>query len=175
MKPYRGPSATLGSTAAARVRLTVWCKDCRHQVEPDPAEMAVPYGAGTTGTHWPLTNPLEGHGLKRTISALWIAGIRLWKALYDAFVTPFTLVSAAFGACAGGALPGPAHLRGRSYPQQRERDPPCRGKSGIVTYMMAPFHLKAKVNPHFYIRLYLRQIVESVIIAPARRFWRGGR
>jgi hypothetical protein len=91
-----------------------------------------------------------------------------------------TLVSAAFGACAGGALPGPAHLRGRSYPQQRERDPPCRGKSGIVTFMMAkcydaaPFHLKAKVNPHFYIRLYFRQIVESVIIAPAPRFWREG-
>jgi hypothetical protein len=31
---------TLGNAAAARVRLIVWCKDCQHQVEPDPAEMA---------------------------------------------------------------------------------------------------------------------------------------
>ena len=33
-------------------------------------------------------------GLKRTISALWIAriaGISLWKGQYDAFVAPFTL------------------------------------------------------------------------------------
>jgi hypothetical protein len=39
---------TLGSAAAARVRLIVWCKDCRHQVEPDPAAMAERYGAATT-------------------------------------------------------------------------------------------------------------------------------
>jgi hypothetical protein len=25
--------------------LIVWCKDCRHQIEPDPAEMAQRYGA----------------------------------------------------------------------------------------------------------------------------------
>jgi hypothetical protein len=31
---------TLGNAAAAKVRLIVWCKDCRHRVEPDPAEMA---------------------------------------------------------------------------------------------------------------------------------------
>jgi hypothetical protein len=30
------------------VRLIVWCLDCRHQVEPDPAEMAARYGAATT-------------------------------------------------------------------------------------------------------------------------------
>lgn len=48
MKPYRGPPATLGSTAAAHLRLIVWCEDCRHQVEPDPAEMAERYGAETT-------------------------------------------------------------------------------------------------------------------------------
>ena len=40
MKPYRGPPMTLGSAAAARVRLIVWCKDCGHRVEPDAAEMA---------------------------------------------------------------------------------------------------------------------------------------
>jgi hypothetical protein len=34
---------TLGN-AAAQVRLIVWCLDCRHQVEPDPAEMAERYG-----------------------------------------------------------------------------------------------------------------------------------
>jgi hypothetical protein len=28
---------TLGSAAAAGVRLILWCWDCRHQVEPDPA------------------------------------------------------------------------------------------------------------------------------------------
>ena len=27
---------TLGGAAAAQVRLIVWCKDCQHQVEPDP-------------------------------------------------------------------------------------------------------------------------------------------
>jgi len=31
---------TLGNAAAAHVRLIVWCLDCLHQVEPDPAEMA---------------------------------------------------------------------------------------------------------------------------------------
>ena len=35
---------TLGG-ATAQVRLTVWCKECQHQIEPDPAEMAARYGA----------------------------------------------------------------------------------------------------------------------------------
>src|SRR5215469_3445582 len=48
VKPYRGPPATLGSTAPAGLTLVVWCNDCRHQVEPDPAEMAERYGAETT-------------------------------------------------------------------------------------------------------------------------------
>jgi hypothetical protein len=43
---------TLGNAVAARVRLIVWCKDCRHQVEPDPAEMAQQYGAETTAPDW---------------------------------------------------------------------------------------------------------------------------
>jgi hypothetical protein len=38
---------TLGVTAAAGVRLIVWCKECQHQVEPDPAEMATLYGLWT--------------------------------------------------------------------------------------------------------------------------------
>jgi hypothetical protein len=43
---------TLGSAATARVRLIVWCKSCRQQVEPDPAEMAARYGAETTVPDW---------------------------------------------------------------------------------------------------------------------------
>jgi hypothetical protein len=45
MSPYDGPPMTLGNAAAARVRLIVWCLDCRHQVEPNPAAMAERYGA----------------------------------------------------------------------------------------------------------------------------------
>jgi len=52
MKSEPGPPMTLGNAAAARVRLIVWCKDCRHQVEPDPAEMAQRYGAATQVPDW---------------------------------------------------------------------------------------------------------------------------
>ena len=52
MNSYSGPPATLGSTAAAQMRLIVWCKDCRHQAEPDPAAMAARYGAGLTVPEW---------------------------------------------------------------------------------------------------------------------------
>jgi len=38
---------TLGNAAAARVRLIVWCKETRHQVEPDLAKMAARYDTGT--------------------------------------------------------------------------------------------------------------------------------
>ena len=38
---YSGPAMTLGNAAAPRVRLIVWCLDCRHQVEPDPSEMTL--------------------------------------------------------------------------------------------------------------------------------------
>jgi hypothetical protein len=43
---------TLGNASAARVRLIVLCKPCQHQVEPDPAEMAARYGAGTSVLDW---------------------------------------------------------------------------------------------------------------------------
>ena len=43
---------TLGNAAAAQVRLIVWCKGCRHQVAPDPAEMAQRYGAETPVPDW---------------------------------------------------------------------------------------------------------------------------
>ena len=52
MKPYTGPSATLGSSAAAQVRLIVWCRDCRHKVEPDPAEQVARYGADLPVRDW---------------------------------------------------------------------------------------------------------------------------
>jgi hypothetical protein len=48
MKSPSGPPMTLGAAAAAQVRLIVWCRDCQHQVEPDPAEMAARYGADTS-------------------------------------------------------------------------------------------------------------------------------
>ena len=52
MSRYHGPPMTLGNAAAARVRLIVWCLDCRHQVEPDPAEMAERYGAEMSVLDW---------------------------------------------------------------------------------------------------------------------------
>jgi hypothetical protein len=41
-------------------RLIVWCRDCRHQVEPDPAEMAERYGAEMTVPEWHKTRPAVG-------------------------------------------------------------------------------------------------------------------
>ena len=52
VKSEPGPPMTLGNAAAARVRLIVWCKECSHQVEPDPAEMAQRYGAETPVLDW---------------------------------------------------------------------------------------------------------------------------
>jgi len=52
LKSEPGQPATLGSSAAAGVRLIVWCRDCRHQVEPDPAEQAQRYGAEMTVPDW---------------------------------------------------------------------------------------------------------------------------
>jgi ribosomal protein L40E len=43
---------TLGGAAAAGVRLIVWCRQCRHRVEPDSAEMAARYGAETSVLEW---------------------------------------------------------------------------------------------------------------------------
>ena len=52
MKSEQGPPGTLGSSAAADVRLIVWCRDCRHQVQLDPAEQAQRYGAEMTVPDW---------------------------------------------------------------------------------------------------------------------------
>jgi Zn finger protein HypA/HybF involved in hydrogenase expression len=43
---------TLGNAAAATVRFIVWCLDCRHRVEPDPAEMASATGAEMSVPDW---------------------------------------------------------------------------------------------------------------------------
>ena len=52
MKPYSGPLTTLGGAAAAKVRLIVWCRECRHKVEPDPAEHAARFGAELSVIDW---------------------------------------------------------------------------------------------------------------------------
>jgi hypothetical protein len=52
MNAYRGPPMTLGNAATAKVRFIVWCLDCQHQVEPDPAEIAARYGADTPVLDW---------------------------------------------------------------------------------------------------------------------------
>jgi hypothetical protein len=52
VKSTSGQPATLGTTAAAQLRLIVWCKSCHHQIEPDPAEMTARYGADTSVLDW---------------------------------------------------------------------------------------------------------------------------
>ena len=52
MKSEPGPPMTLGAAASAGVRLIVWCKECQHQVEPDPAEQARRHGAETALLEW---------------------------------------------------------------------------------------------------------------------------
>ena len=76
---------TLGDAAGAQVRLIVWCKACQHQVEPDPAEMATRYGAGTSVLVWRgrLTQERgwSDHSLVRnTIAKSETTAVRLQKA-----------------------------------------------------------------------------------------------
>jgi hypothetical protein len=52
LKSTPGPPMTLGAAAAAGVRVIVWCKECRHQIELDPTEMATRYGAETSVLDW---------------------------------------------------------------------------------------------------------------------------
>jgi DNA-directed RNA polymerase subunit RPC12/RpoP len=52
LKSEPGRPATLGSSAAAGVRLIIWCKYCGHQVEPDPAEIVERYGAEMPVPEW---------------------------------------------------------------------------------------------------------------------------
>ena len=54
MKLYRGPLPSLVSSAARQERFIVWCKDCRRQVDDDPADQVDRYAAkrrfGTLGS-----------------------------------------------------------------------------------------------------------------------------
>ena len=43
---------TLGNAATAKVRMIIWCRDCQHQVEPDPAEHTARYGADLAVIDW---------------------------------------------------------------------------------------------------------------------------
>ena len=52
MKPYTGPPATLGSIAATWRRLDVWCHDCIHFLNLDPAEQVARYGANLPVRDW---------------------------------------------------------------------------------------------------------------------------
>lgn len=65
MNAYDGPPMTLGNAAAARVRFIVWCLDCSHQVEPDPAEIAERYGAEMTVPDWHKRLVCGGCGSRR--------------------------------------------------------------------------------------------------------------
>jgi ribosomal protein S27E len=47
-----GKPATLGSTARAHLILRVWCKDCRHEVDLDPAAQAERHGAELPVPDW---------------------------------------------------------------------------------------------------------------------------
>src|SRR5689334_2484676 len=59
MRP--GPTMTLGSAAAAAgVRLIVRWKECQHQVEPDPAEMAARQCRRSIGACVPAVTAVEG-------------------------------------------------------------------------------------------------------------------
>src|SRR5580704_15822462 len=51
MNPSPAPM-TLGSAAAAHLRLIIWCQEYCHRVEPDPAEMAERLRAETTVPDW---------------------------------------------------------------------------------------------------------------------------
>jgi len=50
MKSEPGAPMTLGAVVAAG--LIVWYRECGHEVEPDPAEMAARYGAETPEPDW---------------------------------------------------------------------------------------------------------------------------
>jgi hypothetical protein len=65
MKPYRGPPMTLGSAAAAKLRLMVWCKACGYRTEPDPAQQAHWYGPDTPVAEWRGAPGLLGNAAAR--------------------------------------------------------------------------------------------------------------
>jgi hypothetical protein len=67
---------TLGSAAAAGVRLIVWCWDCRQQ--PDPAEHAARYGLQTTVLDWKARLVCTGCGSCKVGSGRAITARSTW-------------------------------------------------------------------------------------------------
>jgi hypothetical protein len=65
MSAYSGPRMTLGNAAAAKVRLIVWCRDRRRQVDSDPAEMAELYGADMPVPEWHARLVCSGCGSRQ--------------------------------------------------------------------------------------------------------------
>jgi hypothetical protein len=49
---YTGPPMTLGNAAEAKVWLIVWCKECGHKAESDPAGQAAAYGPDMPVPEW---------------------------------------------------------------------------------------------------------------------------
>jgi hypothetical protein len=85
---------TLGNAAAARVRLIVWCKDCRHQVEPDRSRCRD--GSGSCA-RWPSLLeekdrilPISDLGAPRfkslTVRADCRSGARNWREIYGLLI-----------------------------------------------------------------------------------------
>jgi hypothetical protein len=77
MKVYSGPPMTLGNAVSAHVHPIVWCRDCGHRVEPDPAEQAQRFGAGTPVLRlvkpdrlFPLWEPRYRQGRDRNRAAI---------------------------------------------------------------------------------------------------------
>ena len=61
----------LGQALAAKVRLIVWCKSCRHQAEPDMADQVARYGADTAVPDWARRlrcSACEGHEVDFVVS-----------------------------------------------------------------------------------------------------------
>jgi hypothetical protein len=47
-----GPPATLRQHRGCPRAAHIWCRDCRHQVEPDPAALAERYGTDLSVPDW---------------------------------------------------------------------------------------------------------------------------
>jgi hypothetical protein len=82
---YTGPPMTLGAAAAARVRLIVWCRDCQHQIEPDPATIAERYG-GTSFARIAFSGASRGEYGKRASSSVCLKCLLLSVGEGEGFV-----------------------------------------------------------------------------------------
>ena len=85
MNLYPGPPATLGITAAAGARIVVWCRACRHRVEPDPVALAARYGADCSR----LAQAADMLALRRALAKIdETVGVQWWQAHLDYCVRP---------------------------------------------------------------------------------------